>query len=98
APNAPLRMVPPVPSSWTGLGVSAQSGSRLAPLGQHPSLAPARAGMCEQAALQVPAATSVSVVHASASSHELGQAPVPLELLVSQVSGGVTTESPQPTQ
>src|SRR5689334_6440749 len=47
-------------------------------------------------ALHVPLLTSVSVVHAIPSLHEVGQLPAPLAIAVSQSSPDSTTPSPQP--
>ena len=77
-----------------------QSGSLLAlPAGgQQPSAGPtAVIGVCEQVALQVPAESSVSVVHEllSLQSAIVGHLPAPLVMPVSQVSPASTTPLPQ---
>src|SRR5262249_42674466 len=76
-----------------------QSGSvfALPAGGQQLSLGPtAVIGVCEQAALQVPPESSVSVVHESLSlqSAVTGHRPVPVVIAVSQVSPASTTPLP----
>jgi hypothetical protein len=82
-------------------GAQSPSVSAVHPDGQQPS--PARhpvMRMCEQ--LRVQASTeppATSTVHASRSSHELGQAPgLPAVIRRSQVSKAPTTPSPQMTE
>jgi hypothetical protein len=87
----------PLPQAGVGGASQSLSGGFVQLLGQQPSpLTHAVIGEYVQAAVQVPAFCSVSVVQAFWSLHEVGQAPgLPAWIAVSQVSPCSTLPLPQ---